>query len=489
MLDYIAPMYDPLIAVAPDGSLSRDGIVTAWQFNAAGDQLTLKIRQGVKFHNGDQMTAADVKFSLETFSRPGQPVTSNGLLRSTIASVDALDNATVLVHLKSPDASLLNTLAWLEGDVAVIPQRYFESLPGSSFEEKTKAFEQRPIATGPFRFVKRDVGRSIEFQANHDYFDSARVPKIEHLILLNVPNQSTRTNMLLANEADIIETDATAAAQLASSGYKGYVANQVVHGSVKFLASYKPEFVTHDVRIRKALTLAIDREAMVRGLFPTIPGVGPTGTVAKGPALTGPGIAGYRDTLPSYPYDPSQAKQLLKDAGYLDNPKTIRIWSYTYSALPAAPAMLNAVAQYWTTVGVKVDIRPTDSASVIAKYIAEPQPFFDSDVDMTAASWRPTGLNNLRVFATSKKLGTQSNSPLPEKFDDIVTRLTKITDAAKFDRAMADMWADIYNDYWAIPIVWANKIWMANPKSVASFKPIAHSADYIPWEGLIPAGS
>jgi len=137
MLPYIGNMNDPFIAADENGQLSQQGMVTEWQANPAGDVITLTIRPGVKFHNGDAVTAEDIKFSIETWQRPQASVSVSGpAIRGAVKNVEVLSKHQVQVTLHSPNAIFPHLLSWVEGDIGVVPKRYFESLPGNTFEEK-----------------------------------------------------------------------------------------------------------------------------------------------------------------------------------------------------------------------------------------------------------------------------------------------------------------------------------------------------------------
>jgi peptide/nickel transport system substrate-binding protein len=487
MFPYISPMYDPLIAMDQNGQLSKDGLVSNWQANAAGDELTLTLRQGAKFHNGDEFTAADVKFTLETFARQGVAAQASGSLRSSVASVAAKDKYTVVISLNAPDATLPYLLGWVEADIAVVPSAYFNSLPGSNFEDKTKAFVEKPMGTGRMKFAGRTLGRTIEYDRNPEYFDQSKVAKFGHLTIAKAADEATRLNMLKTNEADVIDVGADSATQAQKDGFKTYLVKNVTHAGAVWMQAYDAGFATNDVRVRKALVLAVDRAAVVKAVFPSIPGVGDTGVVSSGPFLAGPGVAGWSDSLPSYPYDPNQAKQLLADAGYTRNPKKILVWSFPNSSNPAAPAMLQAIAGYWEQIGINVELRSSDSASVLAKAFAEPQQFDSNDMMPTSANWSPTGLRNLSIFATSKKLGILEASPIPDKFDKLYNDTKVLMDPQKYNAAMADLWRSVVDDYWAIPIVWLSSTIVANPKTVADYRPPALCAAYKAWESIVPA--
>jgi len=107
MLPYIGNMYDPLIAADDKGQLSKEGLVTDWQSNEVGDVVTLTIRSGVKFHNGEPLTAEDVKFSFETWKEQtgGSPSLTGAAMRGILKRVDVVNDQQVQVHLHSPNAT------------------------------------------------------------------------------------------------------------------------------------------------------------------------------------------------------------------------------------------------------------------------------------------------------------------------------------------------------------------------------------------------
>jgi peptide/nickel transport system substrate-binding protein len=331
MLPYIGNMYDPLIAADDHGQLSKEGLVTDWQANEAGDVVTLTVRSDVKFHNGEPLTAQDVKFSLETWKEQtgGSPSLTGAAMRGILKHVEVINDQQVQVHLHSPNAIFPHLLSWVEGDLGILPKRYFEALPGQTFEEKRNAFVKQPIGTGPWKYVSHTVGTSIEFAAHTDYWDQRRVPQFARLQLLKVPELSTRLNMLRTAEADIVVVDSDGAKTLPREDMKLFVNRNVAHALMVFYKCYDPEMVTHDVRFRKAAILALDRQAIVKALFPPItPGIDSLGTLSAGGPLTGAGVTGYDPNAPTYPYDPKEARRLLQEMGYLKNPKTITANSF-----------------------------------------------------------------------------------------------------------------------------------------------------------------
>ena len=504
MLPYSGNMYDPLIAADDQGQLSKEGLVTDWQTNDAGDVVTLTIRSGVKFHNGEPLTAADVKFSFETWKEQtgGSPSLSGAAMRGILKRVDVINDLQVQVHLHSPNAIFPHLLSWVEGDLGILPRQYFESLPGQTFEEKRNAFVKQPIGTGPWKFLSRNVGTSIDFTANPDYWDQRRVPQFARLRLIKVPELSTRMNMLRTAEADLVVVDSDGAKTLHSEGMKLVVNRHVAHALMIFYKCYDPEMVTHDVRFRKAAILAIDRQAIVQALFPPIaPGIGSLGQLSAGGPLTGPGVAGYDPNAPTYPYDPKEARRLLQEMGYLKQPRTITANSFSFASLPEGPKFIEAVAGYWEAVGIKVQIRQVDATFVSKKSTAYPQGFEPpGEVGVQSPWYRPSGLNNYRVFAVSKPeiktaveqaRGLEAGGSLAghcdlNKADTLYLDALGIMDPPKLAAAVRHMNAATYDDYWAIPLASRSEPWAARPGIVSDWRPVPLGPVYLRFETALP---
>jgi len=504
MLVYSGNMYDPLIAADDTGQLSKEGLVTDWQVNAAGDVVTLTIRPGVKFHNGEPLTAADVKFSFETWKEQtgGSPSLTGAAMRGILKRVEVVNSSQVQVFLNSPNAIFPHLLSWVEGDFGVLPKRYFETLPGQTFEEKRDAFVKQPIGTGPWKFVNRTVGTSIEFAANLDYWDQQRVPQFARLQLIKVPELSTRMNMLRTAEADLAVVDSDGAKTLHGEGLNLFVNRNVAHALMTFYKCYDPDMVTHDVRFRKAAILAIDRQAIVKALFPPVaPTIGSLGSLSAGGPLTGPGVAGYDPNAPTYPYDPKEARRLLQEMGYLKNPKTIMANSFSFASLPEGPKFIEAIAGYWEAVGIKVQIRQVDATFVSKKSTAYPQGFEPpGEVGVQSPWYRPSGLNNYRVFAVSKPeiktevekaRGLEAGGSLAahcdlNKADTLYLDALGIMDPQKLAVAVQQINAATYEDYWAIPLASRSEPWAARPGIVSDWRPVPLGPVYLRFETALP---
>jgi peptide/nickel transport system substrate-binding protein len=295
-------MADPLVFRDPNGNV-KPHLATAWSYP---DEKTLrfKIRQGVKFHNGDAMTTEDVAF---TFTRLLDPKTDSRHTPTlaAIGEVKAVDAETVDFILKNPDATLLGRLSILP----VIPKKYFDSVGG------TDAFGQKPVGTGPFKFVEWVKGQRVVMEANPDYWQGP--PKIKQIIYRQISEDNTRITELLTGTADLVNNVPPALAAKVKAEPKTEL--QTVRGlrNVYLKINTKKAPFT-DLKVRQALNHAIDVKLIVE----TVLG----GNAVPTPGgYEGPGVWGYFKDIDKerYPFDPNKAKALLAEAGVKPGPLNI----------------------------------------------------------------------------------------------------------------------------------------------------------------------
>ena len=294
---FLQPVYDTLLRTAPDGTV-EDGLATDWSWDDSLTKLTLTLRDGVTFSDGETFTAEVAAGNLTRF-RDG--TSDNSSFLTAMTSAEAVDDKTVLVTLSEPDPAFLVYLsqnAGLQGSPAM----------WDSADAKTD-----PIGTGPYELdqSKTVVGSSYVFDKRDDYWDEDSVHYEE--IVVNVYSDATAlVNALKGGQVDVSASNIPT--QIPDAQAAGYTANTTELNWAGFLLTDRDGTINPamgDVRVRQAINYALDREALVGALAA---GFGTPTTQVFSAASD----AFEADLDDRYPYDPEKAKSLLTQAGYPD---------------------------------------------------------------------------------------------------------------------------------------------------------------------------
>ncbi|CAN5530023.1 ABC transporter substrate-binding protein [soil metagenome] len=317
-------IYETLLARTPDGELVP---LLANELPTQIDDSTWEftLRSDVTFHNGEPFDAESVVASVDRMvAMMDEGITSNAGIFGTLAGAEALDATTVQISTDGPDGALPARMYWLK------------MIPSSSRDAAD--LSETPIGTGPYRFVERSFGVSITLESNDEYWgDPPTIPEVTYEF---VADAATRLAGLKSGRYDLITNlspdEAGQAPQVAAiEGQEHPV-----------LILDADDGITADVRVRRALNLAIDKQAIVDGLF------GGYAVIDQGQLLSS-SILGYSDQLEPYPYDPDQARSLLEEAGAVG--ETILLVGEDGRWLKDRE-LLEAIAGYWTAVGLDVQL-------------------------------------------------------------------------------------------------------------------------------------
>lgn len=280
-------------------------LAESYEPSADGKTYTFKLRQGVKFHNGDEFTSADVKYTYEWIKDPANAST-RGATMELVESVETPDDYTVVVNLTDADATfMVNTATTL-----IYPAAYHA-------EVGEDAYSGSPIGTGPF---KLDGGEWIPAQrtvlvANEDYFRGK--PNFDQFQIDIVPEANGRWAALDTGTADnsIWSLNAEDNTQLVESG--NFTVYQVLNNAVNHFVLNNTRPTLGDINVRKALLMATDRQAFIDDVY--------LGQAVMATANLSPNVAKfYNPDVPVYEYDPEGAKALLDEAGWVPGDDGIR---------------------------------------------------------------------------------------------------------------------------------------------------------------------
>jgi len=373
-----------------NGGVSRDGRT-----------LTYHLRHGVRWQDGAPFTADDVLFTFRTITDP-RVNDSNTAIYRQVQSLAAPDKYTIVVHLKAPSAAALGQLFCNGEQGEIVPRHLLEH----SKDFNRDPFGVAPVGTGPMRLERWERSSRLLLAPNPNYFRGA--PRIRQLQLIVVPDANTRLTMITTKELDVAAIPlATQLARLRSiPGYsvdlvKGYTD---VHAT--FNVTRAP---FDDVRVRQALTMALDRKALIAHTY------GEAGIPAD--SILPSYSWAYAADNHSLPYDVQRARRLLQQAGWLIQPDGTRAKNghrlqftlLTYAGLPQRMILAQLMQDAWKAVGAEVTLRPMainmlfarDSILNKAQYDVALEGFtYDVDPDRTSnfsrTDFSPVGFNDSR---------------------------------------------------------------------------------------------
>ncbi len=284
-----------MIYMEEDGSLTPM-IATSWEANADSTVWTFEIRQGVTFHDGEPLNAAAVKANLDRFIDP-EVGAAYAFLLGTVVSIDAIGEHTLQLTLSQPFAPILAHLS--HSFIGIVSPAQIEGLgPEDTFDI--------PIGTGPYRMTEWSRGERITLEVNEDFYGN--VPAIPNVVFNFIPESSALLVALETGEADaIMRVPPQDIARLEDDPNLEVVFAESVRTIYIGFNNMREPF--NDPLVRRALNHAIDKQAIVDGLFDGV------FTVADAPIV--PAVFGHASVGP-YEYDPERARELLAEAGFPD---------------------------------------------------------------------------------------------------------------------------------------------------------------------------
>jgi peptide/nickel transport system substrate-binding protein len=366
----LKPLWENLLNRDAKGNLIPM-LAERWEVLDGGRTWKFHLRKGVRFHNGSEATAEDVKFSFASIAREGSANSLAPEFRQ-IKSMEIEGPYAISVRFEKPFVTFGNRVTHgLFASVAYIQSRKHIDTAGED------GAERQPVGTGPWKLVEHVRGDRIVYEAVENHWRA--VPHFKRLVFLKVPEPATRMAMLRAGGADVIEIGGEYVEELTKVGMRTLTMPNVAAVWV-ILGGQWPTKPTYDPKVpwalpdaerarkvRLALNLAVDKKAIFQRV---LGGIGtPVGTVNYYP--TDPWIS--EALVKPLPYDPARAKALLVEAGY---PNGFEL-TMNLTAWPGRgylPDVGEAVATYWEKVGLKVKRRPVDRAVFSADFRARSYP-------------------------------------------------------------------------------------------------------------------
>jgi len=293
-------IHQSLIYMAPDGTL-QPSLAESWEPAADGLSWILRLRKGVKFHDGTPFNAQAVKINLDRFLDPESKAPYRFLI-SEVAGIEAVDDHTVRIILNRPFAPIISNLS--HSFIGMLSPASLQGL------EKGKTTE-KIVGTGPFKLVQWARGEHIVLEQNAEYWGN--VPKIKKLTFKFVPEDAARMVMIETGEAHAVMRVPPADAKRLDANPNINVVNassvRVIY--IGFNTQVEP---FNNPKVRQAMNYAVNKEAIINTILAGV------GTPSTAPVV--PAVFGYTKVGP-YEYNPQKAKQLLAEAGYPNGFKAV----------------------------------------------------------------------------------------------------------------------------------------------------------------------
>jgi ABC-type transport system substrate-binding protein len=353
----IKSLFDGLMDYAPGTTELVPDLASDYTVSDDGKTYTFTLRQGVKFHNGREMTAEDVKYSLDRVVRPETQSPGAGFFDSiegfdevssgesdSLKGVEAVDPYTVRFTLSRPDAPFLHKLAL----------NFAHVVAKEAVEAAGADFGKQPVGTGAFRLAEWTLGQRVVFERNPDYYHEG-LPRLDTITFEVGQEPIVATLRLLRGEVDIAGDGIPPAKFLEvtqSPDYQDLIVkgDQLHTGYVTMNVAMEP---FDDANVRKAVNMAINKDRIVRII---------NGRATPANQPLPPLMPGYAGDYKGYPFDPEGARKLLQEAGVGDGFKTELFVANT----DPQPRIAQAIQQDLAEVGIEADIKSLAQANVIA---------------------------------------------------------------------------------------------------------------------------
>src|SRR5881296_440031 len=332
----IYALHDALLKPMP-GDAMTPSLAESWSSGKDGLSYEFVLRKNARFHNGEVVTAEDVKFSFERYRG-----TNAKLLKDKVREIEVVDAQRVRFRLKEPFPDFMTFYATpATGAAWIVPKKYVERVGDDGFKKA-------PVGAGPYRFVSFNPGVELVVEAYDGYW--RKTPSVKRVVLRSVPDESTRMVMVKRGETDIAYglrgPDAEEVRRTPGLALK--VVLPTVSQWLVFTQQWDPKSPWADQRVRLAANLAIDRKAFSDAEY--------LGYGRPAPSII-PRDFEYYWAPPAYPYDPARAKRLLAEAGYPKGFDAVEV-ATDIVFTPEAEAVINGLQ----AIGIRARLRPLERA-------------------------------------------------------------------------------------------------------------------------------
>ena len=442
-------VHDALVKPMPGGE-NTPSLAESWTVSKDGLVYEFVLRKSAKFHNGDPVTADDVKFSFERYKGAAAK-----LLKDRMRDVDIVDAGRVRFHLREPWPDFMTFYGTsATGAAWIVPRKYVEKVGEDGFKKA-------PIGAGPYKVVSFNPGIDLVMEAFDGYW--RKVPSVKRLVFRSMPDETTRAAALKAGDVDIVyllsgptaqEVKRTPGLRLAAAMPPGVV-------FLDLPEQWDPKSPWHDRRVRLAASHALDRNALNQA--ETLGLSHPTGGLI-------PRVLDFARAYPPPPYDAARAKKLLAEAGY---PNGFDAGDLT--PFPPFFSLAEAIGGYLQAAGIRTRLRTMERAAFLTAW----REHKIRGVIMGLGA--PAGNAATRIEAYVTKGGIYSSGEVPE-IESLFQRQARELDRKKREGMLHQIQQIMQDRAMYVPIYELAFLWGIGPRveeaCVDHIKGFSYSAPY-----------
>lgn len=427
----------------------------AERWELSDSSVTFHLREGVTWHDGRPVTAEDVKFTFDLAKNPETASSLGEVYLGLVKSATVVDPKTIRFDFEAPHAQPLDDFWW-----APVPKHLLENVPPG---ELTQAeFNRKPVGSGPFKLAEWQPGQQVVLEKNPQF--SAAMggpPRLDRVVFRIIPESTTRLQELLSGQMDVNYTVLPDEAQQVRN-QRGVELFHYPSREFTYIGWNNERELFKDARVRRALTMALNREQMIEALM--------FGFAKPGGSVLPPISPLAPDQAP-LPFDPAQAKQLLAQAGWTDsngdgildkNGQPFRFTLITNSSNKLFTDLAQVVQNQLKQVGVAVEIQPVEFQSMLRQHKAR-----EYDAIITNWTWDYFKLDPTPLFSCASAQREQSPNRAGycnPQLDQLMDRALRTMDPAQARPLWAQFAQQLQQDQPVTVLFWAEEIAGVGPR-------------------------
>lgn len=436
----ITVLYDRLVEIDEMTGKIVPGLAKSWE-QLDENTVLFHLHEGVKFHNGEKLTAEDVKYSIER----AKSLPKVAYLYALIDRVEVIDDNTVKVHTKEAFAPLLAHLS--HKTASIVSKKYLEEKGAEGFHN--------PVGTGPYKYKDWKVGDRITLEANDEYFGIK--PSIKYVVVRAIPEENSSVIGLETGEIDMT-ADLNAESRRLVMDNPDLVYMEQSGISVNYVGLNTEKGILKDRDVRRAIAMGINRDAIIDSIL--------LGSVEKANSFIAPGVFGYSPESKTEEYNPEAARKIIESKGLVGANLTLGV-----SNSPIRMQMSEIIQAQLKDIGLDVRVESLEWGAFLTATGR-------GDLDMFSMGWGPSTYDGDYGYYPnfhSTQLGSSGNrsqyvNPEMDRLLDEAKKEINIEKRKELYKEVADL---IYTDVPVIPMYYTNNV-VASTKEVGGMQPTSY---------------